>query len=71
MAQSKRQKQQNALNNLLLSLQAERENRARLQSQQFEYTLIPPSEYEFGLMQEYNNLKRVMGLDFQDQPNPF
>lgn len=71
MAQSKRQKQQTALNNLLLSLEAERENRARLQYQQFEYTLIPPSEYEFGLYSQINNLKRVMGLDFQNEPNPF
>lgn len=71
MAQTKDQKRQKALNSLESRIQAECENRARLQTQQFEYVLIPPSDYEFGLYVEYNSLKRVMNLDYQNQPNPF
>lgn len=71
MAQTQQQKRQKALTNLESRIQVERENRANLQSQSFEFVLIPPSDYEFKLIAELNNLKHAMGLSFQDQPNPF
>lgn len=71
MAQTPQQKRQKALASLESRIQLERENRASLQAQTFEYILIPPSDYEFGLLSELNNIKKAMGLSFQDQPNPF
>lgn len=71
MAQTSQQKRQKALTSLETRIQLERENRASPQAQAFEFILIPPSDYEFGLMAELNNIKKAMGLSFQDQPNPF
>ena len=71
MPQSKRQKQGKALRNLESRLQVERESRQALQLQTVSYYLIPPSDEELRLAQEVNNIKRVMGLDFQNEPSPF
>ena len=71
MAQTKRQKREKALMNLESCLQVERESRQALQLQTVSYYLIAPSNEEIRLSQEVNNLKRVMGLDFQNEPNPF
>jgi hypothetical protein len=69
MAQTKKQKQQKALNRLLAELQAEKESRAHLQAQR--YKVVCPSNDELRLSMEINNIKRAMGLNFQDQESPF
>jgi hypothetical protein len=67
--QTKRQKQIKALNNLLAQLAVERENRARLQAQSY-YTVVPTNA-EFRLSREVNDLKRKLGAECQTQPSPF
>lgn len=71
MAQSKKQKQEKALNKLLAEFQGEKESRESLQNQTVSYYVIPPSQNEMRLSREINNLKRAMGLSFQDQESPF
>ena len=66
MAQSKRQRQERALNRLIYELQAEKESRASLQSQT--YGLIEPSENEMRISREVFNLNSAMGLSQEESP---
>ena len=66
MAQSKRQKQERALNRLISELQEEKESRANLQNQA--YGLIEPSENEMRISQEVFNLNSAMGLSQEESP---
>lgn len=66
MAQSKRQKQERALNRLISELQAEKESRASLQNQT--YGLIEPSENEMRISREVFNLNSAMGLSQEESP---
>ena len=66
MAQSKRQKQEHALNRLISELQAEKESRANLQNQA--YGLIEPSENEMRISREVYNLNSAMGLSQEESP---
>ena len=66
MAQSKRQKQERALNRLISELQAEKESRANLQNQT--YGLVEPSENEMRISREVYNLNSAMGLYQEESP---
>lgn len=66
MAQTKRQKQEKALNRLLAELQAEKESREGLQCQS--YGLVEPSENEMRISQEVFNLNCAMGLSQEESP---
>jgi len=67
--QTKRHKQEKALNNLLAQLENERETRMRLQAQV--YYLITPNNTEFRLTMEVNALKCKLGLNCQVSESPF
>lgn len=60
MAQSKRNKQQNALTNLLTQLEQEQTQRANLQCQY--YGLIAPNENELRLSSEIYSLRVKLGI---------
>ena len=66
MAQSKRQRQERALNRLVSELQAEKESRASLQNQA--YGLVEPSENEMRISREVFNLNSAMGLSQEESP---